>query len=79
MINNKKIGLGAFFANLAPAWFSALAPFFLLFSLYALITSIIALYSEKANKNETINVTFKVLTGLGTIATIWVIYELVML
>ncbi|MEM8940336.1 MAG: hypothetical protein AAGC64_13430 [Bacteroidota bacterium] len=78
MMGNKNLGIGVFLVNLAPTWFSALAPFFLLFALFALITSIIARFSEKTNKSEIIKVLFFVLAIIGGISSIWILYELTM-
>lgn len=75
MMSNKNLGLGVLLVNLAPAWFSALAPFFLLFSLFALVTSIIASFSAKANNSKIIRVIFLVLAVIGGISSLWIIYE----
>lgn len=58
MMSNKNLGLGVLLVNLAPAWFSALAPFFLRFSLFGLITSVIVRFSAKANSSKIISVVF---------------------
>lgn len=75
-MNNKKLGIGTFLLNLAPAWFSALAPFFLIFSIFALIMSIVARFSEKINKSDFVRVLFWILSFIGAISTLWIVYEL---
>ncbi|AMM52112.1 hypothetical protein TH61_14220 [Rufibacter sp. DG15C] len=75
-MGNKKLGLAAFLSLLVPAWFSGIAPVFLLFSLFALIISVRAFFSERADKSEEVRIVLYVLLVLGGISSIFLIYEL---
>ncbi|MEJ8757134.1 hypothetical protein WG947_09015 [Pontibacter sp. H259] len=75
-MGNKKLGLVAFLSSLIPAWFSGIAPVFLLFSLFALIISVRAFFSERADKSEVVRIVLYVLLVLGGISSVFLIYEL---
>jgi hypothetical protein len=75
-MGNKKLGLVTFLSNLVPAWFSAVAPIFLLVSLFALVLSVRALFSERVDKNEGVRIALYILFALGGMSTVFLIYEL---
>jgi hypothetical protein len=74
-MGNKKLGLVTFLSNLVPAWFSGVAPIFILFSLFALLMSARAFYSERVDKSEGLRIGLCVLIVLGGISSVFLIYE----
>ena len=75
-MGNKKLGLVTFLSNLVPAWFSAVAPIFLLFSLFALIMSVRAFFSERVDKNEGVRIVLYTLFVIGGMSSVLLIHEL---
>lgn len=74
---NKRNGIIAFLLNLAPAWFSAIAPIFLLAAVFGLVVAITSSFSPRVDKSYTFKVILLITIALGAIASAFIGVEFI--